>query len=383
MAKDAKDLEDYAKKMGVDVDALKAGMKKYGVDEDDLVNPEKRRVLAQAIENKWAQDEYKAQYKASVNPQSDFDMDEILSQYGYSLGVLKEYRKELGPLFRWVAKQLQKGETTESIKAEFDKRLNQTEFGKRGPDAIAMDLDRYGASKKDFRDKWNDLAVRIKDMAEERYGTTGRGLLDEGKARKMALNLMYARGYNIDDTVIFKRLENLIGAAGSEPDDTTVDTGLTDQGQAGGVRSELLAWLSTNGVEMLPDRVNGYIDKILKGTTDLETVKQEVRDTDFTRKYEGFASLFQSGQDISDVALDYRRMVANILEKPINDVAIDSDYVRRALEYTTPDGKPGRMASYDFEKYLRSTPEWDKTTNAMETYTDIGETILRNFGFRG
>ena len=395
MADKPKDLADYAKGMDVSKEELKAALRKYGMDENDLVNVQKRTLLAQAIDQKWTRDQFKASYDVNVAESADFNWEQILDQYGYSLGVLREFKDDLKPIFKWLAGQLQKGETVANLQAEFERRLSKTEFGNRTANQIDADKARYGLEKKDFRERWRELSTQVRRWATDRYGEQVSNALGDGVARSVALQLLQdnysslaAQGSGDDD--LFERALKPYITKDFEKDPERDGPGNPEvpgtpdlSGSQGSYRSMLLAWLSNNGVTMLTDRVNDYVLKLTDGKMTMEAAKQDIRNTVFTRQYSGYADLFSKGTDIADIALDYRQTAANLLEKPLEAMPIDNEYVKRAMQNTGADGKPAPLAMYDFERILRESPEWDKTDNAMRTYTDIGETILRNFGFRG
>ena len=380
---EGKSLADYAKRMGVEVDELKRAMKKYGLDDSDLKAPQKRAVLADAIENKWSQDQFQGVYDRAVPDSADFSWEQILDKYGYSLGVLKEFGKDLKPIFRWLAGQLQKGETIENLQPEFEKRLNATKFGNRTDTEIQADLARYGASKKDFRDNLKDLTKEIRRIAKIKYGDSIIDNLDEGVTRQVAMDLIYNKdgflsgSFSPDDILEALRpyQKKNLNDEQSGSDDLT--------GEWGSNRAALLTWLSRNGVTLTDNRLNGYLTQLDNETMDLNTIKQDIRNTKFTRMYSAYADLFAQGQDIADVAMDYREVAARLLEKPMEQIGVDDLMVQQAMTNKGPDGKPAPMAMYEFEEKVRASPEWDKTNNAMKAYTNIGETILRNFGFRG
>ena len=392
MAEEKDTLAKWAKSMGVEKDELKRAMSKYGMDDDDMVNSDKRNLLAKAIENKWSQDEWKGQYKAysqATGGSADWDWERILSEYKFSLGVLKEYGKELKPIFKWLAGELQKGETIQNLQEEFDKRLAATEFGKRPPSEIAADMKRYGAEKVDFRKNLTNLSREIRRVARATYGDQMLDQLDEGEARKLAMALVYEDsaflGGQFDESVISRRLRPFFKKDMREDRDaedagTEVDT--VYGGKAGEYRRQLNAWLSANGVVMTAKRVDAYVDSLVAGEWGLEQVKQEVRNRDFTRQYAAYADLFKQGTDVEDIAMDFRARAAQLLEQNVEAITMDNPLVKKAMGYTL-EGKPAAMPMYEFEKQVRQTAEWDKTDQAMEAYTGLGETILRNFGFRG
>lgn len=378
----AKKLADYAKSMGVEVEDLKKALGKYGLDESDLVNDQKRRVLMHAMENGWARDEFKAQYDMNVRDSSDWDWKEITSQYGFSLGVLKKYQGKLEPIFKWYAKQLQKGEDPDNLRLEFFDRIDQAKIWDNTIEMEA-DLKRFGAQKKDFVDNRRKLTQKIREIAKKIYGEGVLDQLDEGVATEIALDLIYKHeGFvqgGFDPSIIQEALRPYANKDWEQDGEAGDIVG----GEAGLAKTDLLAWLSANGIVADKARVNGFIDKMISGEITLDEVKQDFRDNEFTRQYQAYADLFARGQDVSSIAMDFRTKMATMLERSVDAISIDDQYVQEALKYKNADGKPSPMAMYEFEQKIRKTPEWDKTDQAMSAYTDIGETILRNFGFRG
>lgn len=385
MSDNGKSLADYAKMMGVKEDELKDALKKYGMQESGLINNDKRLVLANAIENKWSVTEFKAQYRnAMQNNPADWSWDRLLKEMGYNGGVLKEFEKDLKPLFRWLADQLAKGETLDNLKPEFFDRLADTKFGNRTPEAIQADIDRYGkGTKKAFQEKVSDLTKRIRSLAINKYGTSIKDSLDGGVARKLALDLIYAGDLNDDD--IFLALKPIFRQDYNDATKNPGDNGAppVEGGDAGTAYNNLMTWLSRNGVELGDGRIRGYLSNIVDDGWTLDQVKQDIRRTVFTNRYMGYADQFEKGLDITDVAIDYQERMASLLERNLGDIKIDDDLIRRALENKGTDGKYAPLALYEFEQMVRETPEWDKTNNAMKAYTNLGETILKNFGFRG
>ena len=398
MAEDRDDFAKWAKGMGVEKDELKRAMSKYGMDEDDMVNADKRNLLAKAIDNNWTRDEWKGQYKSysqATGGSADWDWNRILTEYKFSLGVLKEYGKELKPIFKWLASELQKGETIQNLQEEFDKRLAQTNFGKRPPSEIAADLKRYGAEKVDFRKNLTNLSREIRRVARETYGDQMLDQLDEGEARKLAMALVYEDssflGGQFDESEITRRLrpffkkdqqEDREAVVVDDPVDTVAGVEPVLGGKAGEYRRQLNAWLSANDVVITGKRVDDYVDKMVAGEWGMDQVKQEVRNRDFSRLYQAYSNLFQQGADVEDIAMDFRARAAQMLETNVEAIGMSNPLVKAAMGHTV-EGKPAALPMYEFEEQVRKSAEWDKTDNAMEAYTGLGETILRNFGFRG
>lgn len=380
----AKDLKDYAKSMDVEVDELKKALAKYGMDESDLVNQQKRLVLANAIEGKWSRDEFKAQYDAGVRDSADWDWDEIVDKFGYSLGLVKKYRKELEPIFKWVTRQLQKGETFENLQTEFNRRITEeTSLGELTNTELEAEKNRYDEAKKvNFRDNLKDLMREIRTVAKTKFGDGILDQLDEGVTRQLALDLIYQEDGFLGGQFDLDKIERNLRPLARKDWKQEGDAGAITGGEAGDYQLQLSSWLSKNGV--VTDRMADLVDRMLAGEISLEQAKQSVRENEMTRRYAGYADLFAKGQDASSIAMDYRQVMAQMLEIPLDTITIDDKRVQEAMQgKANQDGTTAPMKIYDFEKAIRQSPEWDKTDNAMRTYTDIGETILKQFGFRG
>lgn len=380
----ARDLKDYAKSMDVEVDELKKALSKYGMDESDLVNQQKRLVLANAINGEWTRDEFKAQYDIGVRDSADWDWDEIVDKFGYSLGLVRKYRDELEPIFKWVTKQLQRGETFENLQSEFNRKISQeTSLGKLTSDELLAEKNRWDKAKKvDFKENLTKLMREIRTVAKQKFGDGILDQLDEGIARQMALDLVYEDsaflGGNFDQGTIERRLRPLANKDWEQGGDEGKITG----GEAGGWETQLSAWLSKNGI--VTDRMSSLVDRLTAGELTLDQAKQDVRDNEMTRRYAGYSDLFSKGQDASSIAMDYRQVMAQLLEQPLETITIDDSRVQQAMQgKSNPDGTTAPLKIYEFEKQIRQSPEWDKTDNAMRAYTNIGETILKQFGFRG
>lgn len=307
MAEDkGKSLKDYAERMGVTLEELKRGMSRYNVDESDLKSVQKRQVLAQAIENKWTRDEYKGNYDRYVPEEQDYDFETIVRKYGYSLGVLKEYKKELNPIFKWLAGELQKGESLENLQAAFERKLNNTDFGRRTSDELKADIARYGTQRRDFKETLKSLRTKIKEVAKQKYGESIADDIDEGVAHQVALDLMYSDADfltadfdTFNTNAIIRALEpyqkeNLKqkpvtdgGLADGETGTGDDALGAADDltGAWGSNRATLAAWLSRNGVVLDQSRMDEYLWALDNKTMDLDTIKQDVRNRNFTTRY--------------------------------------------------------------------------------------------------
>ena len=140
---------------------------------------------------------------------------------------------------------------------------------------------------------------------------------------------------------------------------------------------------SSDPSAMGSDYFSAAAQSILLGKSTVETWKadllQKAKDT-----YKAFAPSLDAGQTVKNIAAPYINTMANLLEIPTDqiDLSATTGYgkmVHDALIGNDPaNQKP--MALYDFEKLVKSRPEWGKTNNARDTIMGGVGDLLKAFG---
>ena len=372
-----------------DADKRKALLRKYGYTEADLKNKAARDLFYEAVRKEYSRKEAdKARDAVYVNDQST--VRDIVAESGFTMELIRAY-PELREVFRKLSDMLARGKVTEdqnALFAKFKELIEDTKFGKRTNEEIAADLDRYGRNN---QANWNKRVEGVvKDLTKFYQGETG-GQLDAAVAQEIAISLIYAGDEQdaeaIADSVRAWMKEN------RKPADDTAGDGTGDAGtgegeyapggQRGRYQAALGSWFSANGLIVSQTQMDKYLDDIMAGASTVDELKQWYRDNRLAVTYGGFADDFARGMDASEIALDFRGVMANLLERTVEDINFDDPLVQRAMQRRGEDGKPRPMTRYEFEQEVRGTEDWQKTDNAMSMYTDIGEGILKSFGFRG
>jgi hypothetical protein len=370
-------------------------LQKYGYNEDDLKTAAKRKLFYEAVRKEYTRKEAKKAYD-EVYVADEATVREIVADSGFSMALIQAY-PELRDVFRRLSDMLARGKITEDptvIYNKFKELLEDTDFGKRTNSEISADLDRYKrGGKNNWEQRVERLVTTLTEFIRGDVGEDAAGNLSDADAQRLAIELIYAGQENDPDALRRKardwfkswRETSQQPDAGTEPglDDTGDEPETVIGGERGRYTTMLMQWFGANGLVVSQGDVDRWLDQLLDGTMSMDQVKQWYRDKKFSVDYAGFADEFARGRDISDIALSYRDTMAQLLEKNIEDVSFDDPLVQRAMQRRGVDGKPAPMTRYEFEREVRSTGEWDKTTNAMSVYTDIGEGILRSFGFRG
>lgn len=364
-----------------DADTRKRLLRKYGYTEADLKNKASRDLFYEAVRKEYSRKEADAaRDEVYVNDRAT--VSEIVDKSGFTMELIRAY-PELREVFRRLSDMLARGKVTEqTLFAKFEELIADTAFGKRTNTEIAADLDRY---KENNESNWLKRVERTVTRISEFFTAEAGGQLDQAAAEELAIELIYA-GEETDQMAVARRVRRWITDNRKPVDDAAGEPGsqdFTGGGERGRLRTTLANWFSANGLVVQSETLDGYIDQIQTGGTTIDELKQWYRDNRLSVTYGGYADDFARGMDASEIAMDFRSVMANLLERTIEDIDFDDPLVQRAMQRRGEDGKARPMTRYEFEQEVRSTDDWQKTDNAMSMYTDIGEGILRSFGFRG
>lgn len=118
---------------------------------------------------------------------------------------------------------------------------------------------------------------------------------------------------------------------------------------------------------------------IFAGLTTVADVQAKIR-MDSASAFPAYAGQIEKGVSLEALASAYKSSMANILERDPDTISFEDPYLRRALQYTQ-DGKPAIKPLWEFEKELRSTPEWEYTNNARDVIDSLSLKVLRDWGF--
>jgi len=97
----------------------------------------------------------------------------------------------------------------------------------------------------------------------------------------------------------------------------------------------------------------------------------------------GLAKFIDQGQTLREAADPWLKAVADTWEMDIDQVDLNDDYVRRAINMQDEKGNFTTMNLYDTKKLARRSAKWDTTQTAKEEKTSIASRILKDFGFLG
>lgn len=229
----------------------------------------------------------------------------------------------------------------------------------------------------------NSAAVqeRLKSKAEQR-GAYNKNL----DAFKLATRKRLAgKGVKLDDATLTKVIEE---AYDNGMNEDQVDALLLATGKVGALGGDALgdvttlkAYANSFGVSSL---LNGaYWDtksrQLFEGTTTIDDIKAEIRNN-ASSAFPAYSEQIQNGVSVDSLASAYKSAMANILEVDADSITYDNPYLRRALQNVGPDGKATPKPLWQFEKELRSAPEWEYTNNARDTIDSLSLKVLKDWG---
>ena len=132
------------------------------------------------------------------------------------------------------------------------------------------------------------------------------------------------------------------------------------------------AFFSTVSDSTIEQRLTGVL-------TDEDLVRQQ-RELAKTR-YGHLSNLIDQGLSLEDIAGNFRRQAAQLLERDINDIDMGSADFETAFNFGET-GQKRLMSSGEWEILLRSDAKygWDKTENAKQEARGLASSIAQAFG---
>lgn len=141
---------------------------------------------------------------------------------------------------------------------------------------------------------------------------------------------------------------------------------------------ELRAAALANGVRRDESWFQNAEQRIALGDTNLNMYEEEFRNEAASR-YPLFTQKLQSGENLWDIASPWRQALQDVLEYSPTDIF--DPHLAYAMEgQMGDDGMPSAMTLYDYKKYLRNQPEWEKTTNGRKTIDSTLSDLATMFG---
>lgn len=118
---------------------------------------------------------------------------------------------------------------------------------------------------------------------------------------------------------------------------------------------------------------------LFAGSITVDDIQNDIRQH-AASAFPGYAEQINNGVSLDALTSAYKASIANILEIPPNSITYDNKYLKQAMQAVGPDGKPIVKPIWQFEKELRSAPEWANTNNGRDTIDSLSLKVLRDWG---
>ena len=148
-----------------------------------------------------------------------------------------------------------------------------------------------------------------------------------------------------------------------------------------GDTTTLKAYANSFGVDKYLD-ANYWNQKqkdLFMGSVTADDIQKEIRDK-AASAFPGYSDQINNGITVDSIASAYKGAMANILERDADSITYDDPRLRAALQYVGTDGKPSTKPLWQFEKELRSSPEWQYTNNARNTIDSLSLKVMQDWG---
>lgn len=144
------------------------------------------------------------------------------------------------------------------------------------------------------------------------------------------------------------------------------------------LRAKAAAYFQKPSEEM----ISSFTQQILLGQKSEVQFEEAMRDSARTQ-FRSLQPALDKGQDVDTAMYAYKQQAESILGSSIDSTQIDwtQDKWNKALNFQ--DAKTGeyrQMDLWEWNKYLRTLPEWQNTNEAKSAYGDLAISLARGFG---
>ena len=303
--------------------------------------------------------------------------EDFLTKYGTTLAFINS-----DPSLKTLFTQASKGNWSGQ---DFTARLKQTDWAKKyAANAQAGELSRT-QSPSTWVDSFNRMRAHIAQVAvnmgeavrPQDIGTEtaiANANRQDGTITQWAID--HAGDTNFEDA-LQKHIATIGQVNLALPGGTAASDMMKLKAYAGQMG---LGYLALPGGQ---DYFSNAAQSNLLGTTTIDTQQAQLLKM-AKDKYQAFAPSLDAGQTVHALAAPYINTLANLLEIAPDQIDLSSStgygkMVNDALTGIDPaNQKP--MALYDFEKQVKSRPEWGKTNNARDTIMGGVGSLLASLG---
>jgi hypothetical protein len=156
-------------------------------------------------------------------------------------------------------------------------------------------------------------------------------------------------------------------------------TGIADLRK--GTTGTRLREISDNyGIKISDTMLDQYVAGIVQGTA-TEVQFTDLMKTQASTMYRSLAPQIEKGIDVKTATSMYTNTAASVLGVDPATIDWTQDKWNKALNYQDPKTNEYRqMDSWEWNRYLRTQPEWKKTDEAKDAYRNLAFSLASGFG---
>jgi hypothetical protein len=238
---------------------------------------------------------------------------------------------------------------------------------------------------------FTDLGPARFSVAQQKL--TQRGVYDNTIAEQWLPELRkeaISAGLQISDaslTAIAQKAYEL-GLTPTSPGTTELFRGIDSTGKPyvetikGGIastaKSNLAQANADYGTAYNQDWINQAAQSVALGTTTEQYWTDQVKSL-AKSKYSAWGSQIDAGLTMKQIASPYIQAYSNILGVDPATITLDDKLLNQALQGNDPT-KQAAMPLWDFEKAVRQDPRWATSKDAMDSLSNVGLTIAKQWG---
>ena len=318
--------------------------------------------------------------------QDKLTMSKLGQSYGIAASVYKK-NEEIRNLLKKILKDQSEGKTYEPI--DIVNMLNETQWFKDySTQYRQVEMDRSRMSP----ERWQlSVDTRAGEIMES-FATAGADI-DEATAKKYAQQMIYGSG--IDEQGNQKMFdqnwlnESIADAIDFTKTKTVGGFEMYDlSGAAEKTAQDLYKLANDYGIDsaMTNRSFTSWFENSFKGLMNKTMQPQDVDDQLIdlaVSRFPGLAKQIASGQTLRAAANPYMRVLAEELELDPDTFDFNDNLAQKVLNSVDESGNFKPVSLYDAKLAARKDERWKSTETARKEYTDIGNIILRDFGFLG
>ena len=227
-----------------------------------------------------------------------------------------------------------------------------------------------------WQEALDDAKIKIRDLAQSMYNIT----ISEDVLDKIARRYYYQGWGKGDERGLRVWLSRQFGKQSADPEaDLTPGGALLDQ-------ERTLRDAARNYGVFRPDdwfkRTSQSILNPESGFTEDDAWNELIAEAESL--YPAFAGKLSKDRSVRDVGAGYFSQLARYLE--INDpdmIDIQDPLLQKAFMNVDANGNPAAMPLWQFTQEIKKDGRWQYTTNALNTYSQIGSDLARMMGVVG